>query len=482
MNETGNRSDMKRSAKHRQAVNPYLPSWEYIPDGEPYVFGDRVYIYGSHDYYNGYVFCMGDYVCWSAPVDDLGNWRYEGVIYPRNADPLNKEGKMCLYAPDITIGPDGRYYLYYVLDKVSVVSVAVCDTPAGNFTFYGYVHYEDGTRLGEKEGDQPQFDPGVLTEGNTTYLYTGFCSRGDKSRNGAMLTVLGADMLTVEKAPVFVVPGCEYSAGTGFEGHEFFEAPSIRKVGENYYFIYSSIVMHELCYAVSKEPDKGFAYGGVIVSNSDLHIDTYKPAEKPMAYGANNHGSILEINGKWYIFYHRHTNGTWYSRQGCAEKIEILPDGSIPQVEITSCGLNGGPLAGEGEYGAYLACNLFTEEESVYVGDDRFPKIMQDGRDGDEEPGYIGNMKDGATAGFKYFDCKKITGITIKARGYMNGYFEVRTAWDAEALAQIPVRNSNVWEAFHAPLVIPDGIQALYLTYRGRDKASLLSFTLETDK
>ena len=53
----------------KQAFNPYLPSWEYIPDGEPYVFGDRVYVYGSHDYFNGYVFCMGDYVCWSAPVD-----------------------------------------------------------------------------------------------------------------------------------------------------------------------------------------------------------------------------------------------------------------------------------------------------------------------------------------------------------------------------------------------------------------------------
>ena len=78
----------------KQAFNPYLPSWEYIPDGEPYVFGDRVYVYGSHDYFNGYVFCMGDYVCWSAPVDDLGNWRYEGVIYPKTADPLNPEGKM----------------------------------------------------------------------------------------------------------------------------------------------------------------------------------------------------------------------------------------------------------------------------------------------------------------------------------------------------------------------------------------------------
>lgn len=161
----------------KQAFNPYLPSWEYIPDGEPYVFGDRVYVYGSHDYFNGYVFCMGDYVCWSAPVDDLGNWRYEGVIYPKTADPLNPEGKMCLYAPDVTVGPDGRYYLYYVLDKVSVVSVAVCDTPAGKYEFYGYVHYEDGTRLGEKEGDEPQFDPGVLTEGDVTYLIPDFAEK-----------------------------------------------------------------------------------------------------------------------------------------------------------------------------------------------------------------------------------------------------------------------------------------------------------------
>ncbi len=47
---------------NKQAFNPYLPSWEYVPDGEPHVFGDRIYIYGSHDHYNGYVFCMGDYV------------------------------------------------------------------------------------------------------------------------------------------------------------------------------------------------------------------------------------------------------------------------------------------------------------------------------------------------------------------------------------------------------------------------------------
>lgn len=462
----------------KQAFNPYLPSWEYIPDGEPYVFDDRVYVYGSHDFYNGYVFCMGDYMCWSAPVDDLGNWRCEGVIYPRDEDPLNKDGKMCLYAPDVTVGPDGRYYLYYVLDKVSVVSVAVCDTPAGKYEFYGYVHYQDGTRLGERVDDEPQFDPGVLTEGEKTYLYTGFCGNGDKSRTGARVTVLDKDMLTILEEPVTIVPGCEYSAGTGYEGHAFFEASSIRKREDTYYFIYSSQVMHELCYAVSKNPTGDFVYGGVIVSNCDMHIDSYKPADMPMAYGANNHGSIVQIGEDWYIFYHRHTNGTWYSRQGCAEKINFREDGSIPQAEITSCGLNSGPLRGKGIYPAYIACHLFTREPSAYVGGDRFPKVMQDGKDGDEETGYVGNIQDSATVGFKYFDVKGVSRITITVRGYAKGVFQVKTARNGEVLAEIPVDYTNVWEDYTVPVSIEDGIHALYLTFCGQGNAMLKSFEL----
>lgn len=65
----------------KQAFNPYLPSYEYVPDGEPYVFGDRLYVYGSHDAFGGKGFCVNDYVCYSASVDDLGDWRYEGIIY-----------------------------------------------------------------------------------------------------------------------------------------------------------------------------------------------------------------------------------------------------------------------------------------------------------------------------------------------------------------------------------------------------------------
>ena len=147
-------------------------------------------------------------------------------------------------------------------------------------------------------------------------------------------------------------------------------------------------------------------------------------------------------------------------------------------MEITSCGLNGGPLEGKGEYPAYLACNLFCDTPSVYVGDSRFPKVMQDGRDGDEEVGYIANITDSATAGFKYFDCHGVKRISIQVRGYADGVFEVKTSWDGEVLARLKVQYANVWEEYSAPIEIPDGKQAIYITYRGNGNASLKSFAL----
>ena len=95
----------------KQAYNPYLPSYEYVPDGEPYVFGDRLYVYGSHDKFNGDTFCVNDYVCWSASVDDLGDWRFEGIIFKSEQDPLAKGKPTVMSAPDVERGQEGRYYL-----------------------------------------------------------------------------------------------------------------------------------------------------------------------------------------------------------------------------------------------------------------------------------------------------------------------------------------------------------------------------------
>ena len=292
-------------------------------------------------------------------------------------------------------------------------------------------------------------------------------------------TIVPVSIGDEEEEPVFVAPGGEYADGTGYEGHAFFEAPSIRKIGNTYYLIYSSSVMHELCYATSEKPTGKFTYRGVLVSNCDMHIDTYKPADMPSAYGGNNHGSIVEISSEWYIFYHRQTNGTWYSRQGCAEKLHLAEDGSFRQVELTSCGLNGGSLVGRGEYPAYIACNLFTAEESIFDANQRFPRVMQDGRDGDKEPGYISHITDTTTLGFKYFECENVQKVILKVRGYGSGTFEVKTAWDGEVLGTVQIVNSNVWEKYEIQAQIPDGKQAIYFTYRGYGNLDLLSFTLE---
>ena len=116
-----------------QVFNPYLPLWEYIPDGEPHVFGDRVYIYGSHDRANGKVYCEQHYQVWSAPVDDLRDWRNEGVSYLRTQDPSNADDTLQLWAPDVTQGPDGRYYLYYCFSfypEIGVPSIPRSASPS----------------------------------------------------------------------------------------------------------------------------------------------------------------------------------------------------------------------------------------------------------------------------------------------------------------------------------------------------------------
>lgn len=448
-----------------RGMNPYLPSWEYIPDGEPHLFGDRVYLYGSHDRYNGCVFCERDYVCWSAPAHDLTQWRFEGTIYRKTDDPHNRDGGMCLFAPDVTQGFDGRYYLYYVLDHESVVAVAVCDTPAGQYRYYGRVRYPDGTLLGEGPGDEPQFDPAILRDGDRLWLATGFCGEGDVSRHGAMLTGLGKDMLTVVRPPVVIAPGCEYARNTDFAAHPFFEGPSLRKIDEQYFFVYSSLAMHELCYAISDRPDGGYRYAGVLVSNCDLHIGGYKAPDKPTAYGGNNHGSILSVDGAHYVFYHRHTNGHWYSRQACAERLTRRQDGTFEQAAVSSFGLRGEALPAKGRYPAYHACYLFSGDGECLSSVPGQPRIVQNGGDDCREDGYITDIRDGTVIGYNAFSFNGRTKLSIRTRGYGSGVFFIKTELDGCALSKIHIDYSNVWKDHDVEVLFPAGCHRLFLEY-----------------
>jgi hypothetical protein len=478
----------------RQAFNPYLPSWEYVPDGEPRIFGDRLYVYGSHDRFNGKGFCLNDYVCWSAALDDLGNWRYEGVIYRKDQDPKNAKGKMNMNAPDVVQGSDGRYYLYYQLAVLTCTSVAVSDRPEGPYEFYGYVE-KNGVPYGEQKGEPFCFDPGVLVDDDgRIWLYVGFSpapgwmyklmrSRGNVI-DGGYCVELAADMKTVISEPTLVIPGPSVSEGTPFHGHGFYEASSPRKIRGKYYLTYSSILSHELCYAVSDYPDRDYRYGGTLVSIGDVGVNGCQDAKN---YTGNTHGGMVQIHGQWYIFYHRQTNKQKCARQACAEKIYPEEDGSIAQAEVTSCGLNDGPLAGKGTYEARIACHLWAKEGTfAYLKtfekdpQKRHPYFTQSGadREGDADQ-YIANMRCGATAGFKYFALQQPGAITVRVRGKGQGTMEVRTAPDGAVIAAVSVFQKPVWRSFTADITSAvDGVHALYFTYNGEGFVDFDSFTL----
>lgn len=499
----------------KQIFNPYLPAHEYVPDGEPHLFDGRVYIYGSHDKAFGTKYCEGHYVTWSAPENDLTDWRYEGVIYKRDQDPSNADDSKQLWAPDVTKGPDGKYYLYYCFSFYPEIGVAVSDSPAGPFEFHGHVKYPAHINDGAVLREFMPFDPAVFTDNDgRVYLYYGFTPAGEKAmilpnpdeldipeeekeamrkelaavvnvkfEEYSMCVELEADMLTMKETPHPLIPGEACSAGTSFAGHGFFEASSIRKVGDKYYFVYSSHKSHELCYAVSDKPDRDFVYGGTLVSNGDIGLDG---RTEPVNALGNNHGGIVQANGSWYVFYHRQTNGTEFSRQGCAEKIEIAEDGSIRQVEITSCGLNGGPLAAADTYPAGIACHITDPTTSAQI-DYRNPIMQKQTRitateDGERQ--YITAITNGSKIGYKYFDFAAFQDagsetVSLTVRGKFEGTVTIATD---EQLAQVIGTQSFDWEdedwgELPCRIQIDGGVHALYFAFSGEGSLDMLEFT-----
>ena len=479
-----------------QVYNPYLPSWEYVPDGEPHVFGNRIYVYGSHDRFGAPIFCVNDYVCWSAPIDDLSDWKYEGVIYKKKQDPGNKFGIRSLYAPDVTQGPDGRFYLYYAFDFMGEMGVAVCDTPAGKYEYYGHVHFNDGHVWGRKSGEPFPFDPGVLTdEDGSVYLYSGFAtkvpfvaSRGHNLTNeGGVVLELEPDMVTIKTGPDLLFP-IKGKPGA-FKDHAFFEASSIRKIDGKYCFVYSSEHNHELCYAMSDSPKGPFTYGGTLVDLGDLYLENNIDENHASNYLGNTHGGMVEIHGQWYIFYHRQTNRSSYARQGCAEKLERTPDKGFRQAEVTSCGLNGGPLKGIGRYEARIACNLWAAEGTGRY-DCRAPKkkfakhpyFTQTGKDREKDGDqYIANMRDGSAAGFKYLQMGEANYVSVEVKGDAAGKIQVSDQKDfSEIHAEIPIRvAAGITKCFGGELRIEKGIKALFFRYKGEGAVDFLAFELK---
>ncbi len=468
----------------KQGCNPYLPSYEYVPDGEPRLFDGRVYVYGSHDRFGGLSFCLNDYVTYSAPADDLTSWTYEGIIYKKEQDPKYKKGLLnVFFAPDCVRGTDENYYLYYTLGFNGYIGVATSSSPKGPFQFLSHVKYDDGTLLGDKK-EPLQFDPGVLVDDDgKVYLYSGFGTKGSfglhgrkPATEGAMVMRLKDDMCTIDSDIKFIAKTIHNSKGTDFEGHEFFEASSIRKYDGIYYYIYSSYKGHELCYATSEYPDRDFKFGGVLISNGDIGI-----SDKPTNFIGNNHGSLLYLNGDYYIFHHRQTNGNSFARQACAEKIEYK-DHHFKQAEMTSQGLNLKPLVDEGYYPSYIACQLYSTRGVYFYRAFKkrrkyYPYFTQNGKDRESgEDQFIRNFSSYAIAGFKYFDLKEANKLSVSVKGNAVGEVCVYLD-DNKLLTKIKIDKAKKKTEFESPVFTsPNKVSSLYFRFNGKGHFDFFGF------
>jgi len=343
---------------HNQAGNPYLPLWEHIPDGEPRVFEDpdnpgkyRAYIIGSHDLrFDSY--CGPDIRMWSAPVENLGQWRDEGPIFTYQID-----GEWdVMYAPDLVEvrRRDGtkEYYLYpHSRGPHREAMVAKSSRPDGPFTPINLT--EDGRRT--VPGSVIGFDPAVYVEqitdpndpdyeiGFRAYAYWGFQrSLAAELDQNTMYSVRPGRKIIDRFIPASASYGVlRDPAGTKYEhivegedlgSFNFFEASSIRKVGNKYVSVYSGYSGPEygmgssnstLRYLVGDSPLGPWRSGGVLVDSRGPVLNEHGTALQATNGGHNTHGSIELINGQWYAFYHRPPRNFGFARQAVVAPIKI---------------------------------------------------------------------------------------------------------------------------------------------------------------
>ncbi|MBR1497698.1 MAG: family 43 glycosylhydrolase [Oscillospiraceae bacterium] len=447
--------------KFKNQRNPILPLQYHVPDSEAHVMPDgKLYVYGSFDNRED-VYCSEEYHVVSTA--DMENWeiedapsllgkdipwfnnpdapRYPGIDWshptpfilkmmaehPEDREAFEKEEAgpkpALLFAPDC-LPRDGKYFLYFCMPDDSE-GVAVSDSPKGPFK--NPVQLPCGG-----------IDPAIfIDDDGQAYLYWGqLFSHGVK---------LNRDMVSFDREGIADNLVTE-------EEHCFHEGSSMRKIGDTYYYVYADMERGKptsLGYSTGKSPLGPFTYRGIIVDNAPCDPASW-----------NNHGSIECFRGQWYVFYHRCSRGVQQHRRLCVEKIEILPDGSIPEVKMTSQGV-GEPFA-PGE--TIMGCQACEVHGGCYI-------------DVDEVYGEkLTHLDAGARALFRYVRSgAEWTGVRVTARGrgtiavLLNG---------AEA-GTVEIDAAGEYRGFEAPLKAPAGQCELELQVRSGEGLELAEIILK---
>lgn len=299
-------------------MTPPLITNLYTADPSAHVFNGRVYIYPSHDREtdiafndNGDQYDMADYHVYSTssldpPYTDVVD---HGVVLRTEDVPwVSKQ----LWAPDAAQGRDGRYYLYFpARDREGVfrIGVAVGDRPEGPFVpdpepIRGSFSIDPASFVDPDDGQAYLYFGGLW--GGQLQCYQGGNDKFDASWLGPKEPAGGGERALFPKAArlspdmrslvgdevrdlVILAPETGEPIAADDHDRRFFEAAWMHKRADTYYFSYSTGDTHYIVYATSKSPLGPFTYAGRIL--------------EPVL-GWTTHHSIVEFQGRWWLFHH----------------------------------------------------------------------------------------------------------------------------------------------------------------------------------
>lgn len=415
-----------------RAQNPIVPPGVYIADPSAHVWADgKLYVYGSRDE-NPKYYCSKYYQVLSS--SDLINWEVSDTSFasvgPGDQVPYNDN---LLFAPDAQYF-NGKYYLYYCMspwdgNNPSCEGVAVADSPNGPFL--------NGKMIAI--GKYNQIDPCVFVDddGQAYYIWGQF---------SAKIAKMKANRMEIDSSTI--VDGIVTE-----KDHFFHEGSYMVKRKGIYYMVYAAVSRGGaptcISYSTSASPMGPFKYGGVIIDNK---------YSDPSCW--NNHGSLVEFKGKWYVFYHRPTNNSETMRKACVEPITFREDGSIPEVQMTSQGA-GAPLNAFKEIDAARACML--------LGNVRISTLP-------DKNEVLTKIQNNDKAFFKYLDFgegadtiivrvapgSQASSIEISIDSYTNSGFG---SSNSVGRITIPAKQSDEWITVKAAITHTAGVHGVKLSF-----------------
>lgn len=418
------------------AQNPIIRN-QYSADPSARVFGDRVYVYPSHDILSTEEkgrkdwFCMEDYHVFSS--DNLTDWTDHGMIVQQNKVPWVRPESYSMWAPDC-IERNGKYYFYFPSmpkDTISygkefTIGVAVADKPTGPFI-------PEANSIKGVKG----IDPNVfIDKDGQAYMY--WSSRdifGAKLK--ANMLELDSEVKTLGDLP---------SKGLK-EGPYVFERNGI------YYMTYPHVEnkIERLEYAISDNPLGPFKVMGTIMDESPTGCWT-------------NHHSIIEFKNQWYLFYHHNDYSPTFdkARSVRADVLTFNSDGTIKKVIPTLRGIG-----------------VTNAENEIQI--DRYSSISKKGTaiafvdEADKFKGWKTVLSQ-SNAWVQYntvnFGKKRLKSVIVKALYNTGGTLQIRTnGLNGVLIAEVKIPASTAWQNVKVPAKnFEKGIQNLYVLLKEDNK------------